>query len=89
MPSHAWILEAEQAHFSGWDFSFLKDRLVSETPPWDYRRIITGAMTDANSLLDMGTGGGEFWRRCFLCRPTPAPQRPIRPTSPLAGAWSR
>lgn len=54
------ILEAEQAHFSGWDFSYLKDRLVEEAPPWKYRPIVASAMAHAQSLLDMGTGGGEF-----------------------------
>ncbi|MCA9867879.1 MAG: class I SAM-dependent methyltransferase [Anaerolineae bacterium] len=78
------ILEAEQAHFSGWDFSFLKDRLVSETPPWDYRRIITGAMTDANSLLDMGTGGGEFLATLLPLPPHTCATEAYPPNIPLA-----
>jgi SAM-dependent methyltransferase len=54
------ITEAEQAHFSGWDFSFLDGRWDEEDPPWDYRQIVTTYLPEARSLLDMGTGGGEF-----------------------------
>ena len=54
------IAEAEKAHFSGWDFSYLKDRLVEENPEWDYREIVIDHISRAVSLLDMGTGGGEF-----------------------------
>lgn len=54
------IAEAENAHFSGWDFSYLKDRMVEENPHWDYRQIVIDHISRATSLLDMGTGGGEF-----------------------------
>jgi SAM-dependent methyltransferase len=52
------ITEAEQAAFSGWDFSWLEGRLISQPTPWDYpaRQYMHGI----TSLLDMGTGGGEF-----------------------------
>ena len=54
------ITEAETAHFSGWDFSYLKGRLVEEGPAWDYREIVIDHISRATTLLDMGTGGGEF-----------------------------
>jgi len=50
----------EQKAFGGWDFSYLKDRWQSETPPWDYKEIILGYLNREHMLLDMGTGGGEF-----------------------------
>jgi SAM-dependent methyltransferase len=54
-------LRAEEAEpFGGWDFSRLEGRMLEEPPPWDYGRIVRGALEDAASLLDMGTGGGEF-----------------------------
>jgi SAM-dependent methyltransferase len=52
--------EAEKAHFSGWDFSFLKNRLVEKSPQWDYREIVIDYISRATAMLDMGTGGGEF-----------------------------
>jgi SAM-dependent methyltransferase len=54
------IVEAQSQKFSGWDFSWLKDRLVQETPPWDYKQEVVKEFPKINSLLDLGTGGGEF-----------------------------
>lgn len=54
------IAEAQSQKFSGWDFSWLRDRLVRETPPWDYKQEVTKEFPKITSLLDLGTGGGEF-----------------------------
>jgi len=54
------IAEAQSQKFSGWDFSWLKNRLVQETPPWDYKQEVTKEFPKVRSLLDLGTGGGEF-----------------------------
>ena len=49
----------EQIPFKGWDFSYLEDRLFIEEPPWSYERLAQQFMRSAQSMLDMGTGGGE------------------------------
>jgi hypothetical protein len=54
------IAEAQSQKFSGWDFSWLRDRLVQETPPWDYKQEVVKEFPKIRSLLDLGTGGGEF-----------------------------
>jgi SAM-dependent methyltransferase len=54
------LAEAETAEFSGWDFQWLHNRLNEEPPPWDYERMVRDHFNTADSLLDMGTGGGEF-----------------------------
>ncbi len=54
------ITEAQSQKFSGWDFSWLKDRLVEETPTWDYKQEVEKEFPNIKSLLDLGTGGGEF-----------------------------
>jgi SAM-dependent methyltransferase len=54
------IAEAQSRKFSGWDFSWLRDRLLQETPPWDYKHEVTREFPTIRSLLDLGTGGGEF-----------------------------
>jgi len=54
----AWRRE-EQQPFSGWDFSYLRGRMVDEKPPWSYAARAAKLMDGASSLLDMGTGGGE------------------------------
>jgi SAM-dependent methyltransferase len=46
--------------FSGWDFSHLEGRLLDENPPWDYTEMARQLLNKSETLLDMGTGGGEF-----------------------------
>ena len=51
--------EEEQKPFSGWDFSYLNGRWHEEKPPWSYRALVRECLPQADSLLDLGTGGGE------------------------------
>jgi SAM-dependent methyltransferase len=53
------VRDALDAHFAGWDFSYLDERTTAEPLPWEYASIVRAAMRDADSMLDMGTGGGE------------------------------
>jgi SAM-dependent methyltransferase len=53
------IAEALRQDFSGWDFSYLDGRWFDGKPPWDYGRIVFERSRQVESLLDMGTGGGE------------------------------
>ncbi|MBN2084936.1 MAG: class I SAM-dependent methyltransferase [Anaerolineales bacterium] len=52
--------EAWQHEFTGWDFDFIRGRMLETEPSWDYRKIAADRIRDAKSLLDMDTGGGEF-----------------------------
>jgi SAM-dependent methyltransferase len=54
------LAEAEATDFQGWDFSKLGNRLVQEPPHWDFKDIVASAATRATTMLDMGTGGGEW-----------------------------
>ncbi len=54
-----WKAE-EAAAFSGWDFSRLEGRVLTEPLPWDYREKVLDFLKPDTRLLDMGTGGGEF-----------------------------
>lgn len=54
-----WKKEYE-APFSGWDFSYLKDRWIVENPPWDYKEMARQLLQQSETILDIGTGGGEF-----------------------------
>ncbi len=49
----------EQQPFSGWDFSHLKGRYFEAAPPWSYDERVRKLLSDADSVLDIGTGGGE------------------------------
>lgn len=53
-----WEFE-EQRPFSGWDFSYLKGRMLEEEPPWSYLKQAAHLMQQSSAMLDMGTGGGE------------------------------
>ncbi|WP_085524040.1 methyltransferase domain-containing protein [Tuberibacillus sp. Marseille-P3662] len=56
--------------FSGWDFSFISGtgRVQEELLTWSYGSIARPLIQRAKSMLDMGTGGGEF---LSLLRPFP------------------
>jgi len=49
----------EQKPFTGWDFSYLEGRMIEEKPPWSYEDRVKELMKGTESLLDLGTGGGE------------------------------
>jgi hypothetical protein len=53
-----WRAE-EQQPFTGWDFSYLKGRMLEEEPPWDYLARAAALLNVAASAPDMETGGGE------------------------------
>ncbi|GLZ80329.1 hypothetical protein Afil01_51360 [Actinorhabdospora filicis] len=63
------ITEGLTADISGWDFSRWGDRMRTEHP-WDYPAIVADLASTADSLLDLGTGGGEWLSRLL------APARP-------------
>lgn len=46
--------------FQGWDFSYLEGRWQSSSVPWDYRGLVMDRAAQAHTMLDVGTGGGEF-----------------------------
>ncbi|MEU5869401.1 methyltransferase domain-containing protein [Nonomuraea sp. NPDC047529] len=54
------VAEASSAAIEGWDFASLRGRVVEEPLPWSYERLLRERLPGAGSLLDLGTGGGEF-----------------------------
>jgi SAM-dependent methyltransferase len=52
--------QEEQHPFSGWNFSYLNKRIEIEPPPWSYFNRAVELMNNCSSMLDMGTGGGEW-----------------------------
>ncbi len=51
----------ENAHFEGWNFSYLKGRCIEGIPSWNYKSIAKRLIRKSNSVLDMATGGGEVF----------------------------
>jgi SAM-dependent methyltransferase len=56
------IADADDTLMNGWEFSFLEGRWVEEPTTWDLKSRIEMLFPQVLSLLDMGTGGGEFLR---------------------------
>lgn len=54
------VAEALAAPFEGWDFSWLDGRLTEDPLPWEYPERVRSRMGACDSMLDMGTGGGEI-----------------------------
>lgn len=84
------VSEALAAPFSGWDFSWLSDRSTTAgSLPWSYHREVARRAAAADTMLDMGTGGGER-----LSRLAPGPPRTVAtegwpPNVPVAAARLR
>lgn len=56
-----WLTsEANQKTFSGWDFSYLEEKMTQAKTPWSYKEQVKKYLTPTMQLLDMGTGGGEL-----------------------------
>ncbi|MBS4202236.1 methyltransferase domain-containing protein [Bacillus sp. FJAT-49732] len=64
------LIESSNRPFSGWDFSYVNGtgRIVSEPLSWSYGSKALGLIKNSSSMLDMGTGGGEF---LSMLRPFP------------------
>jgi SAM-dependent methyltransferase len=59
--SFSWLLaEAASRPVSGWDFSWLGDRMTAEPLPWDFANVIDRLACRSHAMLDLGTGGGEW-----------------------------
>jgi SAM-dependent methyltransferase len=54
------IQAALEQNFSGWDFSYLHNRMLGDEPTWDYTAIVKAHLPGVHALLDYDTGGGEF-----------------------------
>ena len=51
----------EAAVFEGWNFSYIKGRVLEEEPGWDYRALARELVKKSAAVLDVATGGGEVF----------------------------
>ena len=54
------LTQAESFAFEGWNFSAFEARVQVDPDPWDYTARVEALASDARSMADLGTGGGEF-----------------------------
>lgn len=66
------IDEALTTPFTGWDFGVFQGRYAEASThlPWSYQDLVRAHLPHTDSLLDLGTGGGEL-----LSSLTPLPAR--------------
>lgn len=75
---------ARTVPFEGWDWSAVAGRLPSGQPSWDLRDLLAGPLRAASSLLDLGTGGGEFLSSLAPLPDRTAATESYRPNVPVA-----
>ena len=61
----ALISEALSQDFTGWDFSWLRNRWSEAEPSRHYDQIVQNRVGQVETLLDMGTGGGSLQKFGF------------------------
>jgi SAM-dependent methyltransferase len=54
------IRQADYTPFEGWDFGGFRGRFVEAQPSWEFSKLLRTHMQRSSSMLDLGTGGGEF-----------------------------
>jgi SAM-dependent methyltransferase len=74
--------------FQGWDFSVLGSRLVVEPPPWSFEHLVDQTASNSASMLDLGTGGGE-WLSARYHPATTVATESWKPNVPIAAARLR
>ena len=58
-----FLISEADAHFSGWDFSYIADREAEIPLRWSYVSECLLRVRKSSAVLDMDTGGGELFSR--------------------------
>jgi SAM-dependent methyltransferase len=58
-----FLISEAEAHFSGWDFSYIEDREAQAPLRWSYISEALLRVRKSRAVLDMDTGGGEVFSR--------------------------
>ena len=83
-----FYIENTKKNFTGWDFSELTDtdRMVSSPLSWSYFSEVSKyiCQNEVNTMLDMGTGGGEFLSKFIILPPNTYATEGYEPNIPIA-----
>jgi SAM-dependent methyltransferase len=81
-----FLITQTKQPFSGWDFSYITatGRMAEAMLPWSYASKLLPGLRKAQSLLDMGTGGGEFLSRLQPFPPLTCATEGYPPNIPIA-----
>lgn len=58
-----FLVSEAEAHFSGWDFSYIEGREAQAPLRWSYISEALLRVRKSGAVLDMDTGGGEIFSR--------------------------
>lgn len=81
-----FLLKQVDTPFEGWDFSYISDtgRIATEPFPWSYTNWVLKELFHSESMLDMGTGGGEFLSKLLPLPKMTAATEGYKPNIPIA-----
>ncbi len=81
-----YLAEAESTPFSGWDFGYLiaSRRMVEGPLGWNYHNVVLPWLRRAETMLDMGTAGGEVLSRFAPLPPITHATEQYEPNVPIA-----
>ncbi|MEO8973604.1 MAG: class I SAM-dependent methyltransferase [Ktedonobacteraceae bacterium] len=71
---YTYLVAEYNKPYVGWDMSYLKGRSIDlhTEPHWDYTATVLAAMRISETMLDMGTGGGERLAAFAAMQPLPS-----------------
>lgn len=81
-----FLLQEVEAHFSGWDFSYIDGREADVPLRWSYVSESLLRVRKSRALLDMDTGGGELFSRFAPFPPVTFATEAYVPNIPIARA---
>jgi len=78
------VSAAEREPFQGWNFAYIRGRYEQAQPSWNYHELVLERLGRATSLLDLGTGGGEFLSSLGRLPPTACATEGYPPNTKVA-----
>jgi SAM-dependent methyltransferase len=78
------IRQASHVPFEGWNFDVFRRRFVETEPSWEFSKLLRNHMRCSSSMLDLGTGGGEFLSSLAPLPPQTVATEAYGPNVPIA-----
>jgi SAM-dependent methyltransferase len=79
-----FLIAEVEAHFSGWDFSYIADRESQAPLRWSYVSEVLLRVRKSRAVLDMDTGGGEMYSYFAPFPPVAYATEAYAPNIPIA-----
>ena len=83
------ISDADRESMRGWDFSYLRGRMIEQPLSFDYVDKVRTRLDGVASMLDLGTGGGEVLAQLAPFSARTFATEAYAPNAPIAAARLR